>query len=100
MNDGYDLSKIYSLEDEKIIKEFIKKLIDIKEIKLLNRFLLKNPTANQLKLKDLNKEFKVDGYKFCNSNGRKILQVWRKKSKHEIYDDLLVNIVNENLSNN
>ena len=97
MTNLYDLSKIYALDDEKVIKEFIKKLIDIKEIKLLNRFLLKNPTANQLKLKDLNKEFKVDGFRFCNSNGRKILQVWNKKSKREIYDDLIVNLANENL---
>ena len=65
----------FEISEAKLLLNFIREHVNRNEIKVLRKLLKNNPSDAQFKTKDLNRQFKIDGYKFTRRNNNIILFV-------------------------
>ena len=68
----------FEISEAELLLDFFRELVNKNEIKTLRKLLKNNPYYTQFKTKDLNKQFKIDGYKFTKRNNNIILIVDKK----------------------
>lgn len=85
----------FEISEAELLFNFIKELVDRNEIKALRKLLKNNPYYTQFKTKDLNRQFKIDGYKFTRRNNNIILIVDKKDTISDKCDEVLNRIANE-----
>ncbi len=86
---------VFTVDDLELIKKLIKELANKNEIKAI-RMLLKNiPNCSQLIPKELNKEIKINKYKFSSRDGRLILIANKTDTVNDRCVEILNNVVNE-----
>ena len=73
----------FEISEAELLLNFIRELVDRNEIKALRKLLKNNPYYTQFKTKDLNKQFKIDGYKFTKRNNNIILIVDKKDTVND-----------------
>ena len=73
----------FEISGAELLLNFIRELVDRNEIKALRKLLKNNPYYTQFKTKDLNKQFKIDGYKFTKRNNNIILIVDKKDTVND-----------------
>ena len=86
---------VFSIDDMKLIKKLIKELANKNEIKAIRMLLKNNPHCSQLIPKEMNKEIKINKYKFSSRGGKLILIINKKDTVNERCVKLLNNVVNE-----
>lgn len=85
----------FEISEAELLINFIKELVDRNEIKALRKLLKNNQYYTQFKTKDLNRQFKIDGYKFTRRNNNIILIVDKKDTISDKCDEVLNRIANE-----
>ena len=82
---------VYDISDTELLTNIIKELIAANEIKALRKLLKNNSNCIQFKPKDLNKLFKINGYKFTKRKDRLVLIL----DKHDSLDYKCVTVLNK-----
>ena len=86
---------VFTVDDIELIKKLIKELANKNEIKAIRMLLKNNPNCSQLIPKEMNKEIKINKYKFSSRGGKLILIINKKDTVNERCVKLLNNVVNE-----
>ena len=86
---------VFTVDDLELIKKLIKELANKNEIKAIRMLLKNNPHCSQLIPKEMNKEIKINKYKFSSRGGKLILIINKKDTVNERCVKLLNNVVNE-----
>ncbi len=86
---------VFTVDDLELIKKLIKELANKNEIKAIRMLLKNNPHCSQLSPKEMNKEIKINKYKFSSRGGKLILIINKKDTVNERCVKLLNNVVNE-----
>ena len=84
---------VYNVDDIELIQKLIGRLVAANELKALRVLLKNNPYCIHLKPKELNKQFKINGYKFTKRKDRLILIVDKKKLISDKCTDMLNQMV-------
>ena len=79
----------FEISEAELLLNFIRELVDRNEIKTLRKLLKNNPYYTQFKTKDLNKQFKINGYKFTKRNNNIILIVDKKDTVNDKCNEVL-----------
>lgn len=86
---------VYEINERDILLKLIEELINKNELKALRNLLKNNHYCIQFKPKELNKLFKIEGYKFTKRNNNIILIVNKNESVNEKCEKLLNNIITD-----
>ena len=85
----------FEISEAELLLNFIRELVNKNEIKALRKLLKNNPYYTQFKTKELNKKFKIDGYKFTKRNNTIILIVDKKNTVSDKCDEVINKIASE-----
>lgn len=82
---------VYEINESDKLLKLIEEIINKNELKALRTLLRNNPYCIQFKPKELNKLFKIEGYKFTKRNNNIILIV----NKNDTVNDKCEKVLND-----
>lgn len=86
---------VYEINESDKLLKLIEELINKNELKALRTLLRNNPYCIQFKTKELNKLFKINGYKFSKRNNNIILIVNKNDSVNDKCEKVLNDIMKD-----